>query len=89
MPARQTAGMIAALALLLLLLSGCAGVRQQSPYCDTTAAPPPPPYCTRTLGRVACWANPEALPGPPRELADGPRALTAAQRADCQRHWRR
>jgi hypothetical protein len=80
--------MIAALALLLLL-SGCAGAPQQSPYCDATAAPPPPPYCTRTLGRVECWANPEALPGPPPEVANGPRALTAAQRADCKRRWPR
>lgn len=78
--------MIRALALLLLL-SGCSNAAQQSPFCDTTAAPPPPPYCTRTLGRIECWANPEVLPGPPPEVADGPRALTPAQQADCKRRW--
>ncbi len=69
--------------LLLLLLSGCVAPAQHSPYCDRIA--PPVPYCTRTLGRVECWANPQALPGPPPEVADGPRALTPAQRADCKR----
>lgn len=83
--ARQTAGMIRALALLLLL-SGCSDAAGQSPFC-AAVAPPPQPYCTRTLGRVECWANPEALPGPPPEVADGARALTAAQRADCHRRW--
>ena len=38
----------------------------------------PGPFCTRSLGIVDCWSNPEALPGPQREVADGP-ATTAAQ----------
>lgn len=77
------------LLLLPLLLSACADAGQPSPFCDTTRPPPVPPYCTRTLGQVECWANPAALPGPPRELADGPRSLTAAQQADCARLWPR
>lgn len=57
-------------------------------YCRQTLPPPArPPYCTRTLGYVECWANPEVLPGPPREVADGPRTLTAAQERNRTRRW--
>jgi hypothetical protein len=45
-------------------------------YCRPEEAPPaPPPYCTRSLGRVDCWAAP--LPGR-RGVADGPATLSAA-----------
>jgi hypothetical protein len=77
--------MIRALALLLLL-SGCSDAARRSPFC-AAVAPPPQPNCTPTHGPSAGSDNPEALPGPPPEVADGPRALTAAQRADCQRRW--
>ncbi len=49
-------------------------------YCKPVAPPVPPlPYCTRTLGQVTCWAAPEAMPGIPVEVAQGPRALTPEQ----------
>jgi hypothetical protein len=71
--------------LLLALLPGCTDPRTadcRALGLDTgwrtclppDTPPPPPPYCTRTLGRVECWANPRALPGPPPQVADGPRA---------------
>jgi hypothetical protein len=31
------------------------------------------PFCTRTLGDVECWSNPDSLPGQPlHPLVDGP-----------------
>jgi hypothetical protein len=68
----------------------CSVVRldQGKPYC--AAQPPPPsapPYCTRSLGVVDCWLNPQQLPGPPPEAADGPRTLTPAQEANRTRKW--
>ncbi|MBN8891567.1 MAG: hypothetical protein BGP12_20915 [Rhodospirillales bacterium 70-18] len=68
----------------------CSVVRleQGKTYCKPPEAPPArPPYCTRTLGYIECWSNPEALPGPPHEVADGPRVLTRAQEADRTRRW--
>ena len=64
----------------------CSVVRldQGKPYCAAQPPPPsaPPRYCTRSLGVVECWADPEKLPGRPPEVADGPRVLTPAQEAD-------
>ncbi len=60
----------------------CSMVRMQQgrPYCNTwEPAPERPPYCTRSLGTVDCWSNPQALAGPPREVADGARTLTEEQ----------
>jgi len=58
------------------------------PYCTEREPPPDPPtYCTRSLGIVDCWVNPQVLPGPPPEVADGPRALTPAQEANRTRRW--
>ena len=53
-------------------------------YCAPLEPPPSPPqFCTRSLGTVDCWSNPEALNGPPaRGVADGPRTLTPAQEID-------
>jgi hypothetical protein len=49
-------------------------------YCKPIEPPPPPPeYCTRSLARVDCWIDPEALSPPQREVADGPRTLTPLQ----------
>lgn len=57
-------------------------------YCRPTEPPPaPPPYCSRSLGAVDCWRDPALLANRPRELADGPRQLTAAQEADRTRGW--
>lgn len=78
-----------------LLVSGitgkdCSVVRwdQGKSYCRPQEPPPvSPPYCTHSLGVVDCWANPEVLPGPPREVADGPRTLTPEQEANRTRLW--
>ena len=57
-------------------------------YCaPQEAVPARPVVCTRSLGTVDCWANPEALGVPVREVADGPRALTPAQEAHRTRRW--
>jgi hypothetical protein len=73
-------------------LSGrdCSMVRleQGKSYCRPVEPPPARPvFCTRSLGAVDCWAEPDALPGNPREVADGPRELTPAQEADRTRSW--
>jgi hypothetical protein len=63
----------------------CSVVRldQGKTYCTPQEQPPvPPPYCTRSLANIDCWQNPAALPGPPPELADGPRTLTPEQEAN-------
>jgi hypothetical protein len=68
----------------------CSVVRldQGKPYCRPQEQPPArPPYCTRSLGTIDCWSNPEKLPGPPREVADGPRTLTPEQEANRTRRW--
>lgn len=60
----------------------CSMVRLQQgrPYCNVHEPPPaPPPFCTRSLGSVDCWANPQALNGSHTEVADGPRTLTEEQ----------
>lgn len=57
-------------------------------YCRVAEPPPaPPPYCSRSLGGVDCWRDPALLANRPREMADGPRTLTAAQEADRTRAW--
>jgi len=61
---------------------------QGKSYCTPQQPPPaPPPYCTRSLGIVDCWANPQNLPDHPPEVADGPRTLTPAQEKDRTRSW--
>lgn len=61
--------------------------RRQS-YCRVQEPPPaPPPYCTRSLGVVDCWANPEALVNLPPQVANGPMTLTPAQEANRTQHW--
>jgi hypothetical protein len=58
------------------------------PYCRPQEPPPEPPvFCTHSLGVVDCWLNPEALPGHPPEVADGPRTLTPEQEAYRTRRW--
>ncbi len=46
----------------------------------------PGPFCTRSLGVVDCWSNPEALPAAQRGVADGP-APTAAQERYRRAPW--
>ncbi len=56
-------------------------------YCAPIEPPPAPgPFCTRSLGVVDCWINPEALPTPQRSVADGP-APTPAQEQYRHARW--
>ena len=50
----------------------CSIVRldRQQPYCaPRDRLPDAPPFCTRTLGRVECWADPERFTTLPRQVA--------------------
>ena len=79
-----------------LVYSGISGrdcsvvrVEQGKTYCKPLESPPAaPPLCTRSLGTIDCWSNPEALNGPPvRGIADGPSTLTPEQEADRTARW--
>jgi len=79
-----------------MLVSGASGrdcsvvrLDRGETYCRDPEPPPTrPSFCTRSLGVVDCWTNPEALNGPPaREVADGARALTPAQESNRTRRW--
>jgi hypothetical protein len=69
----------------------CSVVRleQNKTYCKAVEPPPAaPPFCTRSLGTVDCWSNPEALnDSPVRGVADGPSTLTPEQEADRTAKW--
>ena len=68
----------------------CSVVRldQGTTYCRPMEPKPEPPvYCTRSLGAVNCWKDPDTVPGHPRGMADGPVGLTATQEADRVRTW--
>ena len=69
----------------------CSVVRleQNKTYCKGIEPPPAaPPFCTRSLGTVDCWSNPEALnDSPVRGVADGPSTLTPEQEADRTAKW--
>jgi hypothetical protein len=68
----------------------CSVVRldQGKSYCAAQQPPPArPPYCTRSLGAVDCWSDPENLPGPPPQVADGPSTLTPEQEENRTRRW--
>ena len=57
-------------------------------YCAAQeAAPARPLVCTRSLGVVDCWSNPEALGVPYTEVASGPHVLTPEQEAQRTRRW--
>jgi hypothetical protein len=57
-------------------------------YCAPVPPPPAPPqYCTRSIGNVDCWSNPQDLSNIPPALANGPATLTPAQEADRTRTW--
>jgi hypothetical protein len=79
-----------------LVVSGASGrdcsvvrLEQGKSYCAPVQPPPvPPPLCTRSLGVVDCWSNPEALNGPAvHGVADGPSTLTPAQETDRTARW--
>ena len=68
----------------------CSAVRldQGKTWCRPVEPPPAPPvFCSRGLGVVDCWQDPDTVPGRPRGVADGPAALTEAQEADRVRQW--
>jgi hypothetical protein len=49
-------------------------------YCRPVDPPvPPQPYCTRSLGMVDCWAQPDRMPNLPPQVAEGPQTLTPEQ----------
>jgi hypothetical protein len=57
-------------------------------YCRALEPPPAhAPFCTRSIGTVDCWTNPEALTDRPREIADGPHTLTPEQEQNRTRRW--
>jgi hypothetical protein len=57
-------------------------------YCSPREPPlQRPVFCTRSLGVADCWADPENLPGHPREVADGPRRLTREQEKQRTHSW--
>ena len=68
----------------------CSAVRldRGETYCRPEEPPPTEPvFCTRSLARVDCWQEPDALPGHPRGVADGRYTLTPEQEADRTRRW--
>ncbi|MBS0559478.1 MAG: hypothetical protein JSR21_05435 [Proteobacteria bacterium] len=68
----------------------CSIVRldQGDTYCKPVEPPPPPPqYCTRSIGNVDCWSNPQDMANIAPPLANGPTTLTPAQEQDRTRRW--
>ena len=67
----------------------CSAVRLDKglPYCAPRGTlPPPPPFCTKTIGSVTCWANPQDFVSLPHQVADTP-ALTAEQTKLIKARW--
>jgi len=56
-------------------------------YCRPIDPPlEPPPFCTRSLGTVDCWQNPQAFPNRPTPVGSAPQP-TAEQEAYRTRRW--
>lgn len=77
---------------VISLITGkdCSMVRldEDKSYCRKPyPLPRPPPYCTRTLGQVECWRDPQDLPNPPPQVAEGPQTLSPAQLRNRDRRW--
>ena len=67
----------------------CSVVRldRRQPYCAAREQlPGQPPFCTRTLGNVQCWTDPERFASTPRQIVDTP-ALTAEQAGQVTARW--
>ncbi|WP_158746763.1 hypothetical protein [Acidisphaera sp. L21] len=68
----------------------CSIVRldRQQDYCAPREhMPRTEPYCSRTLGDVQCWQDPESFgPTPPRSIADSP-AVTPEQARQITSNW--
>ena len=57
-------------------------------YCKPPEPEPPAlPYCTRTLGWIDCWTDPQVFIDPPPEVADGPYQLSPAQERNRTSGW--
>jgi len=57
-------------------------------YCKSVEPPPPAPqYCTRSIGTVDCWSNPQDMANIAPPLANGPSTLTPAQEQDRTKRW--
>jgi len=57
-------------------------------YCrPVEPRPDPPEFCTRSLGTVNCWLNPQTVPEHPVGVADGPSQLTVEQEENRVRTW--
>jgi hypothetical protein len=67
----------------------CSLVRldQGKTYCRPAEPPQPPVFCTRSLGVVDCWQDPDGLPNRQAGVADGPATLTPEQEANRVRRW--
>jgi hypothetical protein len=63
----------------------CSIVRldQGKTYCEVPEEARNQPFCTRSLGVVDCWADPERLPAPYHGVGDTPAPLPV------QEEWRR
>ncbi len=67
----------------------CSAVRLDKglPYCAPRGTlPAPPPFCTKTIGTVTCWTNPQDFASLPHQVADTP-ALTAEQTKLIKARW--
>ncbi len=67
----------------------CSIVRldREQPYCAAREQlPDPMPYCTRSLGNVECWADPQAFAVLPAPLGDYP-PLTPEQVSQITSRW--
>ena len=67
----------------------CSVVRldRKQPYCaPREQVPGPEPFCTRTLGTVQCWTDPEHFASVPRTIVDTP-GLTAEQVSQIKARW--
>jgi hypothetical protein len=57
-------------------------------YCRPQEPPPEvPAFCTRSLGVVDCWDDPESMQGLYLGVGDGPSTLTPEQEANRTRRW--
>ena len=67
----------------------CSVVRldRQQDYCAPREhIPLKDPFCSRTLGDVQCWSNPEAFTSLPHSITDTP-AITAEQERQITSRW--
>lgn len=56
--------------VIWVVMAGLAGCAQRTE--PVAAGPGREPFCTRSLGVVDCWTNPQALPPGTREVRHAP-----------------